>query len=574
MAHSDESIPASIRPRNMPRLLDDYRAEQEAWQAHVQALVRLQTEVLDAANRDAGDIVMTARADIRKILVKARSELLVLAAQVQAVSETSQPRTRAAGDGPARGQADDAEASELDDARDALLGRRLDMRSVLDEARPELQGLAEEARALRARLAPVQRTVDVQETAPSVAPHRAFSEQPDAQAPNSEPRAIHVPPPSARADTSPDREQVAHLPSSFVFERPFLASSPRRSNPVGRIAGIVVLAAVGVSLGSVVWVYRGSLVRHVTPLIPANQAARVPMVVRPGTAAVASVPATLPPAAPAKQEGLTLDLELMRDSWMRVQVDGRIVAERLFRAGERRHIVEADNVSIRVGDAGAVRASVNGGDPNTLGGDGQAVTRHFTVEAPAPRDAAGPRPTPAAASTGASETTAVTLPPPVAPSAPPASERAPDAVAPASAASDFSPKSDTPSHTSSSGAAVTRDFVTAGQRWFDAYHRDDLEGMAIMAAADLKITDYRALQDRLRRDLTNVRRTFGEVKVQGFGDVAVVTAVMTEVGDSSAGSQRVTSLTGQTWQRQAGLWQLREVRITNRYATPIAGPGR
>jgi len=79
--------PQDERPgtaNNVPSLIHDYRAQRDAWREQARNLARMREEVLTAADREAKDIVSTARGDVRRILLKARRDLLVLAAQVRA----------------------------------------------------------------------------------------------------------------------------------------------------------------------------------------------------------------------------------------------------------------------------------------------------------------------------------------------------------------------------------------------------------------------------------------------------------------------------------------------------------
>src|SRR5687768_18287884 len=68
----------------VPSLIHDYRAQREAWREQARNLARMREEVLTAADHEARGIVSAARADVRRILLKARRDLLVLAAQVRA----------------------------------------------------------------------------------------------------------------------------------------------------------------------------------------------------------------------------------------------------------------------------------------------------------------------------------------------------------------------------------------------------------------------------------------------------------------------------------------------------------
>jgi len=128
----------------VPSLIHDYRAQRDAWREQARNLARMREEVLTAADREAHDIVTTARTDIRAILLKARRDLLVLAAQVRAAGRL--------------GDADDTPdvtflpSDDLGQAHNALTSARHDIRRVLDDSRPELEGLVSEGEALRAAL--------------------------------------------------------------------------------------------------------------------------------------------------------------------------------------------------------------------------------------------------------------------------------------------------------------------------------------------------------------------------------------------------------------------------------------
>ena len=105
-------------------------------------VARLRGEVLSAAESEAAEIVATARAEVRRIIVNARgNDLLGLAAQIQVITDTA----------PELGTADTPSlepllpASDGIDLRDRLLGARRDVRRVLDEARPDIDGLRENA---------------------------------------------------------------------------------------------------------------------------------------------------------------------------------------------------------------------------------------------------------------------------------------------------------------------------------------------------------------------------------------------------------------------------------------------
>ena len=69
----------------VPSLLEDYKAHEARLQQQMRDLERRRHELRDAAERTASDIVTTARQDIRRIVIKAREDLVALRAQLEAV---------------------------------------------------------------------------------------------------------------------------------------------------------------------------------------------------------------------------------------------------------------------------------------------------------------------------------------------------------------------------------------------------------------------------------------------------------------------------------------------------------
>ena len=90
-----------------------------------------------------------------------------------------------------------------------------------------------------------------------------------------------------------------------------------------------------------------------------------------------SAPAAVPPpvAAPAEPvKAIRVTLETIRPVWLRVIVDGARAFEGELPAGEKL-VVEGDRaVVVRAGDAGGVRATLNGVDRGPLGRDGWPLT--------------------------------------------------------------------------------------------------------------------------------------------------------------------------------------------------------
>lgn len=76
---------------------------------------------------------------------------------------------------------------------------------------------------------------------------------------------------------------------------------------------------------------------------------------------------------------VTLDLT-GGDSWMRVIVDGQKQVEEVRAEGEHLVFSAEREITLRIGNAGAVEVTVNGQERGTLGGESQVVDKTFTLE--------------------------------------------------------------------------------------------------------------------------------------------------------------------------------------------------
>lgn len=352
MTGRDQQDPPTPPAASVSDLINHYRAQQDAWREWQSQLERLHNQILAAAERQAATIVTTARADIMRILVEARRELLVLTSQVRAVTEGQEgPEVRReAGDG---GAVPGAAAS---DVPDRLVRARHDLRRLLDEARPTLERLSEEAQAPGQRPQPKP---EEEQRLPS-APDTSFS------------------------DTSPSGDEARRLAS--LQDTPYVPASQGDGDENRKwlsrkvMVAIVSLVATSTLLGLVWWRRPEPVsVERVAPQTAAAQAAEVPSQAAP---AVAETP---PPSATASPQFLSLLVEAHREAWIESTIDGKADAGRLYPAGETRRIEGARNVLLRVGDAGAVTVSVNGKEAEILGQDGRIVIRQYTVDdAPVP----------------------------------------------------------------------------------------------------------------------------------------------------------------------------------------------
>lgn len=77
-------------------------------------------------------------------------------------------------------------------------------------------------------------------------------------------------------------------------------------------------------------------------------------------------------------EGVEVVLAFEEDSWTRVIIDGGVDTERLVEAGETLQFNGEDEVVVRLGNAGGVRAQVNGEEVDSLGARGDVVDVRFT----------------------------------------------------------------------------------------------------------------------------------------------------------------------------------------------------
>ncbi len=116
--------------------------------AQADELLRLRDEARLAAEREALEIVTAARRDVRRVVVQARRELLVLTAQLHAAIESvDQASLGASAEEAVEAPAHQALANNasLGSTRELVMGARREVRSVLDEARAEIEALAAEA---------------------------------------------------------------------------------------------------------------------------------------------------------------------------------------------------------------------------------------------------------------------------------------------------------------------------------------------------------------------------------------------------------------------------------------------
>lgn len=87
-----------------------------------------------------------------------------------------------------------------------------------------------------------------------------------------------------------------------------------------------------------------------------------------------SVPAERPTPVPADAVTVVVEITAER-SWLRVTVDGAVEHEGIATAGQVLSFRGTEGITVRAGDAGVVRLTVNGTDEGPMGGRGAVVER-------------------------------------------------------------------------------------------------------------------------------------------------------------------------------------------------------
>jgi cytoskeleton protein RodZ len=86
------------------------------------------------------------------------------------------------------------------------------------------------------------------------------------------------------------------------------------------------------------------------------------------------------PEPEPEPDGVDLLIALEANSWMRVVVDGSTVLEQVVEAGQTLPFEGDREIEIRFGNAGGVRANLNGEDLGIQGTPGQAITVRYTQD--------------------------------------------------------------------------------------------------------------------------------------------------------------------------------------------------
>jgi uncharacterized protein DUF4115 len=196
-------------------------------------------------------------------------------------------------------------------------------------------------------------------------------------APEQRPAAVTPAPPPPRPPAvgvapraQPAAMRIAHPAPSVVAQ--FVAGMVLRARRWWP-RGLAANAAVGVAAAALLVFFLWP-----TPQ-PAAQAQQSPQTEPPVESAR---PASTAPAAAVQSDvvpaGLTMTLVASSQCWIRAVADGAKTIERILRAGETVELRGENQIVLRVGDAAAVRVTINGQAMAPLGARGEVITHRFS----------------------------------------------------------------------------------------------------------------------------------------------------------------------------------------------------
>lgn len=68
------------------------------------------------------------------------------------------------------------------------------------------------------------------------------------------------------------------------------------------------------------------------------------------------------------------------DCWVQVSVDGKVIMSEVLPAGTEKEWQGQEEIALKVGNAGGIKVSYNGGEPEVLGQQGEVLSKTFTKE--------------------------------------------------------------------------------------------------------------------------------------------------------------------------------------------------
>jgi HAMP domain-containing protein len=194
-------------------------------------------------------------------------------------------------------------------------------------------------------------------------------------------------PPAQRSDVVARAPRQDPQLAVFPVEQPSPAEEPvpppvQASAPAPRAGALMprVLAGAAILIVALVLLVRpwrsSSPETSSSSSTGAATTARAPQATTPAPAAT---PAPAPAPAATRTHALEAELNVQRRVWVRAIVDGQKIVERELLPGTRVPLQADRAIVIRVGDAGALRMTLNGVDRGPLGKDAEIVTRTFTA---------------------------------------------------------------------------------------------------------------------------------------------------------------------------------------------------
>ena len=166
----------------------------------------------------------------------------------------------------------------------------------------------------------------------------------------------------------------AAAPEVSADDREFLERQ-RKAAMVLRIALIVIVLEI---IAALVWFQmQRSAAKSSTSTIASGATRSAPPSTSSSTSPAPTKPATSPP--PTRQDSrLIVAVEATAPCWMEVTVDGTTALARLLDAGEREEFRADRDVQLQVGNAGALKWTINGKPAKALGKMGATGKAHVT----------------------------------------------------------------------------------------------------------------------------------------------------------------------------------------------------
>lgn len=172
-----------------------------------------------------------------------------------------------------------------------------------------------------------------------------------------------------------DPEVLVH---QFEGERPHAPEPPSREAPATDdwsaptfkpSLNVAASAFALLALVAWIWIARDPPAERVTRAAPPP----TPVAAAPPVGTVGTLPGA------TQSGGLALELSAGRECWVSLSADGERVIYRLLQPGERATVRARERVLLRIGDAGALSISVNGGPLQATGADGEVRTMTLTA---------------------------------------------------------------------------------------------------------------------------------------------------------------------------------------------------